>query len=370
MERIEGHGLSTPATRAGDWIFVPGQKSLNKDCSALGRPNFEAQAETALDTLSRVLKQARASLSAIVKLTAYLVDPRDIESFHAICARTFPTHPPTGVTVTVSSLQDPDALIEIEAIAYLNPEGKKPINWSNSRTGPFSDTIKCGHTILISSLTAENSGPDFNDQLFGVYDNTNAALAKLGAGQKDLVKINYYIANPLYYRRLYRIREKVFEVDWPGDSVVSVRALGRPGALVQCDAVALAPTAKAEFVNSPNLPPPFNFSSVVVADGLAYVSGQVARDKNKRLILPGDFNAQFRQGLRNVEIALDSVGCTFEQAVKLSCFLSHPGYFEEALAIRQEIFGNAGPAITCVAVDSMGGFPEALCEIDAIAAVS
>ena len=66
--------------------------------------------------------------------------------------------------------------------------------------------------------------------------------------------------------------------------------------------------SKAEFVNSPELPPPFNFSNVVVADGLAYVSGQVARDKDKNLVLPGDFNAQFRQALKNVEIALDSVG--------------------------------------------------------------
>ena len=158
-------------------------------------------------------------------------------------------------------------------------------------------------------------------------------------------------------------------MDWPGDSVVSVRALDEPGALVECDAVALAPAAKAEFVNSPDLPPPFNFSNVVVADGLAYVSGQVARDKDKNLVLPGDFGAQFRQALKNVEIALNSVGCSFEDAVKMCCFISHPAYFEESLKIRREVFGARAPAVTTVAVDSMGGFPEALCEIDAIAAV-
>ena len=90
---------------------------------------------------------------------------------------------------------------------------------------------------------------------------------------------------------------------------------------------------------------------------------------DKNLVLPGDFNAQFRQALKNIEIALDSVGCSFDNAVKVSCFISHAGYFEQSLNIRCEVFGSRPPAVTSVAVDSMGGFPEALCEVDAIAAV-
>ena len=369
VDRIEGSGALSQATRAGDWIFVSGQRAQTGDGSILGQGDFEAQAEAALESLARVLNEAGANLSDVVKVTAYLVNSQDIEAFHDLCARTFLTQPPTGVTIAVSSLLDPDALVEIEACTYLNPGSAKPIAWSNSRTGPFSEGAKCGDTILISGQTAGMLSTDFNNQLLGVYGNVNEALARNGVEQKDLVKINYFIANPLYYRQLYRIREEVFEVDWPGDSVVSVRALDRPGALVECDAVALVPPAKAEFVNTPDLPPPFNFSNAVVADGLAYVSGQVARDKDKNLILPGDFGAQFRQGLRNVEIALNSVGCSFDDALKVSCFISHAGYFEESLKIRREVFGARAPVVTSVAVDSMGGFPEALCEIDAIAAI-
>ena len=369
VDRIECSGALSEAARAGNWVFVSGQRAQSEDGSIPGQGNFESQAEAALESLGRVLDEAGASLSDVVKLTAYLFNPRDVDTFHAVCARTFPSQAPTGVTVAVSSLLNPDALVEIEACAYLNPGNEKSATWSSICIGPFSEGIRCGDTILISGQTAGEPSSDFDTQLLGVYDNINGALAKFGAEQKDLVKINYFIANPLYYRELYRIREEVFEVDWPGDSVVSVRALDRPGALVECDAVALAPPAKSEFVNTPELPPPFNFSNVVVADGLAYVSGQVARDRDKNLILPGDFGAQFRQGLKNVEIALNSVGCTFEDAVKVSCFISHAGYFEESLEIRREVFGAGAPAVTSVAVDSMGGFPEALCEIDAIAAI-
>ena len=367
---LERSGALSQGTRAGDWIFVSGQRARDANGQTVGVGDFEAQAERAFECVAQVLAEAGADLSDVVKLTAYLVSPLHVERFHDICARVFPTHPPTGTTAVVASLTSPDALIEIEACARVGQNTKR----LTQRTGPFSTGVRTGDTIFISGQTAASRQgheppTDFQSQLHAAYQNLDASLTDFGAGFSDLVKINYFITNPLYYRQLYRIREEVFKVDWPGDSVVSIRALDVPHALIEADAVAFAPPSKAEFVNSPELPPPFNFSNVVIADGLAYVSGQVARDKDKNLVLPGDFDAQFRQALKNVEIALNSVGCSFENAVKVSCFLSHAGNFEQSLNIRSEVFKGRPSAVTSVAVDSMGGFPEALCEIDAIAAI-
>ncbi len=367
---LDMSGALSQGTRAGDWIFVSGQRARDSVGLIIGAGDFEAQTDSAFECVTQVLAESGADLSDVVKLTAYLVNPLHVQTFHNMCARVFPTHPPAGTTAVVASLASPDALIEIEACARLGQNSKR----LTQRTGPFSKGVRTGNTIFVSGQTvASRQGQepptDFQSQLHSVYQNLDGSLTEFGAGFSDLVKINYFITNPLYYRELYRIREEVFQTDWPGDSVVSVRALDDPHALVETDAVALAPPSKAEFVNFPELPPPFNFSNVVVADGLAYVSGQVARDKDKNLVLPGDFDAQFRQALKNVETALNSVGCSFDNAVKVSCFLSHAGYFEQSLNIRREVFKGRPPAVTSVAVDSMGGFPEALCEIDAIAAI-
>ena len=367
---LERSGALSQGTQAGDWIFISGQRARDTNGLTVGVGDFEAQAERAFQCVAQVLAEAGGDLSYVVKLTAYLVSPLHVERFHDMCARVFPTHPPAGTTAVVASLTSPDALIEIEACARLGQNSER----LTQQTGPFSTGVRTGNTIFISGQTAasrqgQEPPTDFPSQLHAVYQSLDASLKKFGARFSDLVKINYFITNPLYYRELYRIREEVFEVDWPGDSVVSIRALDALHALVETDAVALAPPSKAELVNSPELPPPFNFSNVVVADGLAYVSGQVARDKDKNLVIPGDFDAQFRQALKNVEIALDSVGCSFDNAVKVSCFISHAGYFEQSLNIRREVFKGRPPAVTSVAVDSMGGFPEALCEIDAIAAI-
>ena len=367
---LDTSGALSQGTRAGDWIFVTGQRARDSVGLIIGAGDFEAQAERAFECVAQVLAEAGADLSDVVKLTAYLVSPLHVERFHDICSRVFPTHPPAGATAVVASLTSPDALIEIEACARLGRNTER----GTQRSGPFAAGVKSGNTIFISGQTAasrqgQEPPTDFPSQLHAVYRNLDASLTEFGASFSDLVKINYFITNPLYYRELYRIREEVFQTDWPGDSVVSVRALDSPNALIEADAIALLPPAKADFVNSPDLPPPFNFSNVVIADGLAYVSGQVARDKYKNLVLPGDFDAQFRQALKNVETALNSVGCSFDNAVKVSCFLSHAGYFEQSLNIRRKVFKGRPPTVTSVAVDSMGGFPEALCEIDAIAAI-
>ena len=252
---LDTSGTLSQGTRAGDWIFVSGQRARDSDGNTVGIGDFEAQADRAFECVAQVLAEAGGDLSDVVKLTAYLVNPLHVERFHKMCARVFPTHPPAGTTAVVASLSSPDAFIEIEACARLGQNTK----WLTQRTGPFSTGVRTGDTIFISGQTAasrQGQEPltDFQSQLHAVYQNLDASLTDFGAGFSDLVKINYFITNPLYYRQLYRIREEVFKVDWPGDSVVSIRALDALHALIEADAVAFAPPSKAEFVNSPELP--------------------------------------------------------------------------------------------------------------------
>ena len=83
----------------------------------------------------------------------------------------------------------------------------------------------------------------------------------------------------------------------------------------------------------------------------------------------GDFTAQFNYTLDNVEAALKSVGCGFENVTKISYFLSHAGYIDTAKEIFDQRMGTHTPASTGIVVDSIGGFAEAMCEMDAIAAL-
>jgi len=362
-------------TRVGDWVFVSGQLGLNGDSAATGRGDFKTQAERAFESIGRVLETAGSGLADIVKLTAYVVNPVHFQTYGEVLARVFPASPPASTAVAATSLSIPQAQILIEAYAYSGNDVQPLTPPEMPDNVPFSWGVRAGNTIFVSGQTSFSQQHvtelvgDFSGQLNAVYRNIETVLRASGATFQDLVKINYFIANPLYYMTLAGIRDQMFKKDPPGDDVVSIRALADPQCLIEAEAIALLPPSKAKFVNLPDRPPPFNFSNVVVADGLAYVSGQTGLRDVRNRAGAGDFTAQFNDALRNVELALESVGCSFDNVAKISYFISHAGYIDQAKEIFNHKMGNNTPASTGIVVDSIGGFPEAMCEIDAIAAL-
>ena len=362
-------------TRAGDWVFVSGRLGLNRDSPETRRRDFNTQAEQAFESIGRVLETAGSSLSDIVKLTAYLVNPVHFQNYDEVLARIFPDNPPASTAVVASSLSIPEALVLIEAYAYLGNDAQLLTLPEMQKDVPFSQGARGGNTILVSGQTAFSQRhvaelvADFSGQLKTVFRNIETVLQASGATFQDLVKINYFITNPLYYGDLANIRDQTFKKDPPGDDVVTIRALADPQCLVEAEAIALVPSSKAEFVNLPDGPPPFNFSNVVVADGFAYVSGQTAINKQRNMKGAGDFSDQFNNALRGVESSLESVSCSFDNVAKISYFISHAGYFDQATEIINRMSGKHSFASTGIAVDSIGGFAEGMCEIDAIAAL-
>lgn len=358
-----------PGTRVGDWVFVSGQLPLDDEGALVGRGDFKAQANQVIDGVEQVLQATGGGLSDVAKLTGYILNSVHFQDYYEILSSRFSENPPASTTVAVTSLAIPDALIEVEAYAY---SGLRKASGNHSA---FSQSVTIGDTVWVSGHTSADTDDSvdtntaFSEQLSGVYKNIKEALRSAGASFDDLVKINYFITNPLYYRELSHLRDQTFNRNPPGDDVVSIRALDDPRALVGADAIGLMPSSKAAYVNLPGQPPPFNFSNVVVADGLAYVSGQTALKTGGDSVGLGDFDVQFRNALGNVESALDSVGCKIDSVAKMSYFITHAGWYAQSTEIIEEFFKGRSKAVTGVVVDSVGGFPEALCEIDAIAVV-
>ena len=69
------------------------------------------------DLLSRLDESIR--LDDVVKCTVYLKDMGDFQAMNEVFARFFPDHPPARTTVQ-AALAEPEMLVEIEAIAYVD----------------------------------------------------------------------------------------------------------------------------------------------------------------------------------------------------------------------------------------------------------
>jgi reactive intermediate/imine deaminase len=111
------------------------------------------------------------------------------------------------------------------------------------------------------------------------------------------------------------------------------------------------------------------FSQAVRASGreMVFVSGQVALDKDGRVVGPGDMRAQARQALLNLQAILAAGGATLADVVKLTVYVTDMKRFAEVQEVRGEFWaGMPLPASTALEISQLVR-EEFLVEIEAIA---
>lgn len=99
-----------------------------------------------------------------------------------------------------------------------------------------------------------------------------------------------------------------------------------------------------------------------------HVSGQIANDREGRLVGSGDMRAQTEQVFENLAAILAANGASFADVVQISTFVTS---FEDLAGIREvrgRYLPQEPPASTTVQVVSLV-VPEALIEVDLVAAI-
>lgn len=108
-------------TRVGNLLFVSGQAAVTQDGGeTVGAGDFDAQAEQAFANLSKVLENGGSGLADVAKVSIYLTDMGNFPKIVELRERYFTPPYPADTIVEVSSLADPEWLIEIEAIAVVS----------------------------------------------------------------------------------------------------------------------------------------------------------------------------------------------------------------------------------------------------------
>ena len=130
---------------------------------------------------------------------------------------------------------------------------------------------------------------------------------------------------------------------------------------------------KLRFLNPDTLSKPPGYTHVVDMAGPAriiHIAGQLALDREGKMIGEGDFRAQAVQVFENLKFALAAVGASFNDVVKINTYvldMAHRPVFRE---VRDRYVNKAAPpASTLVGVTALA-YPEALIEIEAIALLS
>ena len=112
------------------------------------------------------------------------------------------------------------------------------------------------------------------------------------------------------------------------------------------------------------------YSHVVTATGrMVFVSGQIALDKEGKLVGPGDLRAQAAQVFENLKAALAAAGATFADIVKQNTYIVNfaPEMLPALREARAAYFpAENPPASTLVGVTSLA-MEGLLIEVEAIA---
>ncbi|MCW5850493.1 MAG: RidA family protein [Anaerolineae bacterium] len=122
-------------------------------------------------------------------------------------------------------------------------------------------------------------------------------------------------------------------------------------------------------INPETLHAPFGYTHVVQTFGgwTAYISGQVPLDAGGNLVGPGDLRAQTHQVFRNLGAALDAVGGSFANVVKLTYYLVDMGQIQTVREVRAEYLNTEKPPAS-TAVEARALFrPDVMIEVEAIA---
>ncbi|HYT25495.1 MAG TPA: RidA family protein [Actinomycetota bacterium] len=128
----------------------------------------------------------------------------------------------------------------------------------------------------------------------------------------------------------------------------------------------------ANFINPAALHPPTGYTHVVevTAGRPVYIAGQVALDPAGALVGPGDLRAQARQVFDNLRAALEAVGATFDQVVKLNYYLVDATQLPVVREVRDEYLNPRQlPASTAVEVRRLVR-DDLLIEIEAVAVIA
>jgi 2-iminobutanoate/2-iminopropanoate deaminase len=123
-----------------------------------------------------------------------------------------------------------------------------------------------------------------------------------------------------------------------------------------------------EPVRTEQAPAPFQgapYSQAIKANGLVFVSGQLALVPGGKELVPGGIAEQTEQVLANLRAILEAAGSSLEQIVKTTVFLQKLDDFGGMNEVYARHIGSVPPARSTVEVAKLPS--GALVEIEAVA---
>lgn len=136
-----------------------------------------------------------------------------------------------------------------QSIRFINPKSMaQPPGYTNvvETTGPARTVYIAGQLGLDLDNRLVGGPGDFRAQCEKAFENLRLALAAVGAGFKDVVKINNYLVDMSHIAIFREVRDRFLAAaPPPASTTMAISQLARPGALFEIEAIAVLPAKAA-----------------------------------------------------------------------------------------------------------------------------
>jgi len=123
-----------------------------------------------------------------------------------------------------------------------------------------------------------------------------------------------------------------------------------------------------EIVNTSKAPNAIGpYSQAIKINKMVFLSGQIAIDPESQQFIDGDIETQTKRVLDNLKSVIEASGCSLENVVKTTIYLTDMNDFSKVNEIYATYFSSGKPARSTVCVAALP--KNAKVEIDAIAEV-
>ena len=118
---VQAKGSYSPGweVSGGRAVFVAGQIPWDENGNTVCKGDVAGQTRQVFANIEAVLAAAGGTLDDVVKITVFAADIRYRDEINRVRTETFSEPYPASTQVAVASLVDPEWLVEIEAVAFI-----------------------------------------------------------------------------------------------------------------------------------------------------------------------------------------------------------------------------------------------------------
>jgi reactive intermediate/imine deaminase len=120
LPRPNGYSHVVEVT-SGRTLFISGQLPVNHAGDLVGAGDLRAQTRQVFENLHTAVRASGATLDHVVKITVFMTDVSGLAVFREVRDSYFTRSAPASSVVKVAGLLRPEFMIEIEAVAVVEP---------------------------------------------------------------------------------------------------------------------------------------------------------------------------------------------------------------------------------------------------------